>query len=229
MCFSASASFGASVTLVAIGVLSTKAAVTLPQKGLATIPFLFAIQQFVEGGIWIALQNPHTDMAVFWTPILMNLFLIFAWVIWPLYIPLIVSFLEEVPWKRKILKVMTVSGTVISGLLIYILVISDIKPVIKGYHIIYERSNELSGMLILGAFYIVHLLAPFFISTTRRLWYLGIINFGSLVIAQVLFTAAFISVWCFFAALSSAVIYWLILGMQKETTSKGMKYSSEVD
>lgn len=229
MCFSASASFGASLTLGTIGVLSYKASDTLPKKGFATIPFLFAIQQLIEGGIWLALQNQHTTFSAFWTPILTNVYLIFAWIIWPFIIPLIVSFLESNSMKRKILQAMAVSGALISGILLYILVISDIEAVIRGYHIVYERSNEISGILILGAFYIVHLLAPFFITSTPRLWYLGAVNFGTLIIAQLLFSMAFISVWCFFAALSSAIIYWLILGMQKETSSKVMKYSSELD
>jgi hypothetical protein len=226
MCFSASASFGASITLGAIGVLSTKAAVTMPQKGFASIPFLFAIQQFAEGGIWLALQNPQIEMSAVWTPILKNVFLIFAWIICPFFIPFVVSFLESDQKKRRLLKAMSVSGAMISASLIYILLVSDITPVIKGYHIAYERSNALPGILLLGAIYIVHLLVPFFISSTRKLWYLGVTNFISLIIAQVLFTTAFISVWCFLAALSSALIYWLILGMQRDASEKDMRYSS---
>ena len=63
MCFSATASFGASIVLSAIGVVSIKKVQHHYQCMFAAIPLLFAIQQFSEGILWLTL--PYPDLHYF--------------------------------------------------------------------------------------------------------------------------------------------------------------------
>ena len=55
MCFSATASFGASAVLGTLGVITVAKAKTKPQKFFGTIPLLFSIQQLTEGLLWVSL------------------------------------------------------------------------------------------------------------------------------------------------------------------------------
>jgi hypothetical protein len=63
MCFSATASFGASVVLGTIGVATLTKVKERAQVPFAIIPIMFAVQQFTEGILWIGLSDlrsrPH--------------------------------------------------------------------------------------------------------------------------------------------------------------------------
>ena len=56
MCFSATASFSSSVVIGALGIYSIKSVTHTHQKYFAAIPFLFAVQQFSEGFVWLTLN-----------------------------------------------------------------------------------------------------------------------------------------------------------------------------
>jgi hypothetical protein len=58
MCFSATASFGAAVVLGTIGIVAMSKAGTKPQRLLAAIPLIFAVQQVTEGLIWLSVDHP---------------------------------------------------------------------------------------------------------------------------------------------------------------------------
>jgi hypothetical protein len=49
MCFSATASFSASIVIGTLGVVTFKKSKNSNLKFLGAIPFLFAVQQFTEG------------------------------------------------------------------------------------------------------------------------------------------------------------------------------------
>lgn len=81
MCFSAEASFGASVIIVSIGVVAVKKSTTVPQRIFALIPFIFGVQQFTEGILWRSLDHPGLSR---WTNMSTYTFLFFAQVVWPI-------------------------------------------------------------------------------------------------------------------------------------------------
>ncbi|WP_413166439.1 DUF6629 family protein [Capilliphycus salinus ALCB114379] len=61
MCFSATASFTATVTLVILG---TATLIETPSKKellLGVFPILFAIQQFCEGLVWLSLNSSSIE------------------------------------------------------------------------------------------------------------------------------------------------------------------------
>ena len=60
MCFSASASFGASALLGVIGTVAVVKAKTTSQRLFAVIPFIFSIQQLTEGLLWVAIKQPDS-------------------------------------------------------------------------------------------------------------------------------------------------------------------------
>jgi hypothetical protein len=59
MCFSATASFTAGAVLLGVGALTLRSALTSRQRHVlpfAAIPLLFAIQQLIEGVIWLTFR-----------------------------------------------------------------------------------------------------------------------------------------------------------------------------
>ena len=60
MCFSATASFTAGALLIALGSVTVSLAAAPRERPFAAIPLLFGLQQLIEGGIWLSLQNGLT-------------------------------------------------------------------------------------------------------------------------------------------------------------------------
>ena len=57
MCFSANASFISGSVLTIVGVATVLKAKTPSQAAFGSVPFIFAIQQFSEGFVWLSLHG----------------------------------------------------------------------------------------------------------------------------------------------------------------------------
>lgn len=111
MCFSASASFTAATLLTSIGCVSYAVATKKRYYLFAAIPLLFALQQATEGFIWL---YPHNA-------ILPYIYLSFALIIWPTWVPL--SFvMYGVPQRNALrVKIVALLGVLLSCILSYLL------------------------------------------------------------------------------------------------------------
>ena len=58
--------------------------------------------------------------------------------------------------------------------------------------------------------YLIVTITPFFISGIKRTRLMGILMFLSCLVTAIFFTQYLTSVWCFFAALLSGVVYWIL-------------------
>ena len=211
MCFSSSVSFGAGAFLGVVGVMSLKKAQKPSQLAFASIPILFSIQQFAEGIVWLSLTQKEYEG---WGTSAVNLFLIFAQVIWPLWVPLSVSLVEKDANQKKVLLFLTSMGLLLAAYLSYCLLTYNITAEIISYHISYTIHLPFSRIWI-DAAYVLVTVFPLFISTQRKFYILGMAILGSLIFSIVFYTNYLISVWCFFAAINSAIILYLIIEMNK--------------
>lgn len=228
MCFSATASFGASAVLGTIGVLSITKAKTKPQKLFGTIPLLFAVQQLTEGLLWISISN--VDM-VSWQPLLTYTFLFFAMAVWPLWIPLTIRMLEKNESRKKIINVFVWIGAFVAIGVCFILFSHSVKVVTPFCftcpddvsaslrdHLHYEFAIPTFVKNLIVAFSILYIAATIvtpFISSIKKMKWLGIVFLASYLFAIIFYNGFVISVWCFFAALLSFVVLWIILELRK--------------
>jgi len=58
--------------------------------------------------------------------------------------------------------------------------------------------------------YLIATITPLFVSSIKRTHLMGILMFFSCLITAIFFTQYLLSVWCFFAALISGVIFWIL-------------------
>ena len=207
MCFSAEASFAGGAIITVIGIASLRKASKTSQLPFASIPLIFGVQQISEGFVWLSLQlaQPPPGLSL---PAM--IFLITAVVIWPTMIPFSVLRMEESEKKRKMLKFLLAAGIITSLYYAAGLVIFNTQPMISDHHIRYV--NDFPIRLALPGFglYLIATLTPFFVSGRRRMSMMGIIMFVSCFITGVVYTEYLTSVWCFFAAFISGLIYWII-------------------
>lgn len=207
MCFSATASFVSGSVLTVAGTISLSSAKKNNQKLFAAIPMIFGIQQFLEGLLWLVLPDPSNKESI---QLLTLLFLFFAQVVWPLWVPLSVWVYEEDAKRKNTLLLFLGIGIIVSGYLAYCLINFDVAAVMKEHHIQYQLSFIQKIVPISGWLYFVTTVIPPFISTCHRMRILGTIIFLSYVVSKVYFNDYLISVWCFFAAVLSVLVILVI-------------------
>ena len=213
MCFSATASFSSGVVLSIIGITSIRKAPMTSQVPFAAIPFIFAIQQFSEGFVWLSFTNPGYYG---WQPVSSYIFLSFAHVVWPVWVPIAVLLLEKNIKQRNLLYLLSGCGIVLGYSYAYSLVNYPLSVNIDGHHVQYNLKYPSVLFALTTVFYGLATIAPAFISTVKRMKWLAIFITISYIATFILYNEYIISVWCYFAAVLSIVIYWIILGLKKD-------------
>jgi hypothetical protein len=207
MCFSAEASFAGGVIISAIGVATVTKVHKSSQLIFASIPLFFGVQQFTEGVLWLTLPNPdYLSIQKFST----YMFLIMAEVLWPMMIPLSVLSMETNQKKKKILTGLLILGACLSAYYAICLILFNVNPVIMGYHVLYHSDFPKSIALFAFAIYLTVTITPLFVSSIKKTHLLGALMFLSCAITAIFFTQYLTSVWCFFAAMISVVIFWIL-------------------
>ena len=207
MCFSATASFVSGSVLTVAGAISLSAAKKNKQKLFAAIPMIFGIQQFLEGLLWLVLPDPSNKESI---RLFTLLFLFFAQVVWPLWVPLSVWVYEEDVKRKNTLFIFLIIGIIVAGYLAFCILNFDVSAVMKKNHIQYQLSFIQKIVPIIGWLYFITTVIPPFISTCHRMRILGTIIFLSFVVSKIYFNDYLISVWCFFAAILSILVILVV-------------------
>lgn len=215
MCFSATASFGAGAILTVMGVASMKTATHPKQLPFAGIPLLFAAQQITEGFLWLSLSN--SEYAMFKEPCT-YLFLFFAQIFWPTWVPFAVLKLESNERKRKFLKIMVPVGVMVSLYFLSCMMIFPVDGVIEECHIFYTFGYPVIMTPIVSVFYAMATIGSLMVSSIKGMKLFGISVFVAYLVTGVFYLDFFVSVWCFFSAILSLIIVSVIYRLRPTAT-----------
>lgn len=215
MCFSAGASFGASALLIGVGIVSVRKAEKPGMLPFAAMPILFGVQQFAEGILWLTFMN--RDLAP-WHDASIYFFLFFAQVIWPFWVPFAIWSMEPDTTRKKMLTYFMMLGGAFSAYLVYCLFAYEVSAIIDGGHIKYYL--YFPNMELRRSLYFFVTLIPFFISGLKYMKLLGGAFLCALIISYFFFLGFVISVWCFFAAVLSALILFVVIKNKKDVSSR---------
>lgn len=210
MCFSSEASFIAGGALIACSAVTLRMGARLGARTLplAAFPLVFGLQQISEGGLWRSFDTgiPSIPAA--------QVFLFFAYLVWPVMVPLSAALIEPDPARRRLFHRVCALGVVL-GLLLYLPVLLwpaglDISLVKHSIHYVTPTIYPSPGMNRFGRLVYAAIICTPLIGSSH----LGLRGFGYLVLASVglgfVFAShAFTSIWCFLAAGLSA--YMLIV------------------
>lgn len=211
MCFSATASFTAGVGLTVLGIASVQSTKKKSDLLFAAIPLLFGIQQLTEGVIWLSFGN-----AVLLS-VMTVIFLLFSHVIWPTLLPLSVLLMETKRWRRVAIGICTGIGGVVSAYFLYYLLTEHVTATVVNQCIAYESPHFFKTFVLSP--YTAATCASCLFSSHRMVKIFGMVAFLSAIVAFNFFQQSFVSVWCFFAAILSVIIYAHVR-IQKRKTSK---------
>ena len=204
MCFSATASFSAGALLLGIGTLTLKSAMATHQRSalpFAAIPLLFAIQQLTEGVIWLT----FTADAPLLNWVMTHVYSFFSHVLWPAYVPLAVWLIEPPGRRRHLLVVFAAAGFAVAAYLLFILMVYGVVSKPTGQHVEYDSPHFYAALTM--TLYLLSTTTSPLLSTHRWVKVFGALALLAFAAAYYFYAQWFISVWCLFAALLSAVIY----------------------
>ncbi|WP_316751656.1 DUF6629 family protein [Pedobacter gandavensis] len=219
MCFSVAASFTAGAGLLLVGGIALIKAKTTPQYVLACIPILFALQQVMEGLLWLALS--HAAYAR-WTDLAMYLFLAFAQTVWPILVPLSMLLFEKDPLRKKILTGLLGTGILAALYLGYSLLNFNASARIEEHHIRYSLQFPFQSKLLRGIPYMLATAISPFVSSNKWLRILGWALVLSYVFTAIVYTNYLTSVWCFFGSILSMLILFIIIKLNRENYNSSL-------
>lgn len=211
MCFSAPASFVAGAALVTVGVATLRLTSRRSQIPFAAIPLLFGVQQLIEGLIWLSFR----DASPLSNPPLTFAYSLFSHVLWPIYVPLAVRLVEGVPWRRRALAATQVAGVVVGLYLLYFLVRFPVTSRVLGQHIVYESPHFYIATVM--ALYLIATCVGSMLASNRTIQLFGALSLATFLAAYAIHAATLVSVWCFFAAILSFIVYGYFRGERRAT------------
>jgi len=200
MCFSATASFSSTIVLSTIGVLTIRKVCNKSELLLASMSLLFAMQQFIEGLLWLELKAGY-DISQY--SILTAIYTIFVGVFWSIIPTLSLLIIEPIYWRKNIMKLLLAIGIGVAIHTINGLLQAPVSAKIGNYCIQYP-TIQIHFTLIL---YAIASCAAFFVSSYRIINWIGFFNILAFAITYYFYNYDLASVWCFFAAIISGLIY----------------------
>jgi hypothetical protein len=227
MCFSATASFTAAGVLASIGILTMRQAPSLNLRLLAAVPLFFAVQQLLEGIVWVTLNSGQTNTLLHLVSVYG--FLFFAGIFWPVWVPGVLCRLEPNPSRKIILKASLTIGILIGAFYALVLVLIGSRAEALSHHISYPlltgsfehlqaQYGEI-GYYIVLALYVLVVVGSCFISSIPYIWVFGMLIAAGLIISTVFYASALGSVWCYFTAAISVCLYFIVKKLAKTPPS----------
>jgi hypothetical protein len=200
MCFSAEADAIAALVIGAVGVDALRHVATPRQLPLAVLPMVFAAHQLIESLVWWSLEGkvPATvgDHAQW-------LYLVIAFGVLPGLVPVAVVALEPAT-RRPLMGVFVCVGAVVSADLMFAVIQGPITATVEGHYIAYEVDLWHGGGLVV--LYVLATCGSLLLSAHPHVRVYGAINLVAVLLLAWLNQAAFISVWCVWAAITSVAI-----------------------
>jgi len=200
MCFSATASFIAGVSLSTLGVATLKKAQRKAEIPFAMIPLLFGVQQVIEGMLWLSFRFDAPMLNVTMT----YAFTLFSHVLWPIFVPFSIGLVETVAWRKRVISVFQFIGIAVGLYLLYWIVRFPVTSKVDE-NMVYV-SPHFYQVPVMALYLAATCVGPFF-SSHKLIKVFGALALLLAMVAYWFYTVAFFSVWCFFAAILSAVIY----------------------
>lgn len=212
MCFSPAASFTAAALLAPLGAAAVMRARKVDPRyvALCALPFLFSLQQFSEGMVWVA--GGWADAA--WVERFSLAYMFFSWIAWPIWVPVSVYFLEPHA-RRPLYLAFAVGGAMLGGLQYVPYFAHDdwLTTTFLPYAIRYSDIELLDALITREAtygLYLIFIIAPLLVSSETPARIFGLLVAGVLAVTLAFFQFAYISVFCIGGAIMSFYLVYMI-------------------
>ena len=200
MCFSAQADVVGGVVIGAIGLDVLRHVDGRRRYALlAVLPLLFAAHHLDEALIWWGLQgHVPSKLGHFATWI----YLAFAFIVLPVLVPVAILVLEPKGRRRQMMVLFVLLGAVVAGVLLAAMVRGPVTATLGPHYLGY--STDLHAGRLVVMLYVTATCGALILSGVRDIAWFGVINLLAVVVLAQLTIDGFASLWCAWAAISSA-------------------------
>ena len=216
MCFSPTASFSASAVLAIIGILTLKKTSARQELLFASIPLFFAAQQFIEGMLWLLLLR-NGAANTYW---LTQSYTVFVGILWPIVPSLSLWMIEPEQRRRRMMLPVLATGIGVAVYALDAMLEFPITARIADYCIAYDYPVHQPHFMLVP--YVIATCTAFFLSSYAVITWIGVINICAFTATYYFYRYDLASVWCFFAAVISGMIYLYL----DERTKDGKKLAA---
>jgi Family of unknown function (DUF6629) len=203
VCFSASANFIGSAVLGVIGVATLTEVKHRRELLFAAMPCLFALHQFTEGFVWLGVDG-------YLPPVVTHdagaAYVLYAQGLLPFLLPFSVFLIEPTRVRRTRMLGFTILGALLTLYILWGLIAYPLQISGRPHGIVYV--NQISTTTLVAMLYVTATCGALFFSGFRLLIVLGWLNFVGLLVVMVVRRIEFTSLWCAYAAVVSALIYY---------------------
>jgi hypothetical protein len=213
MCFSAAASFTTAALLIPLGIYASNLAwhKDFRYLSLTIVPIFFGIQQGMEGMEWLSLKNSQPDMIRLFA----LGFLFFAYGFWLVGPASAMWIIERRPKvKLRLLTIALIGLLFGASLYLPLWIYPDwLSVVIVHASIVYQTQLIYDRFLSRDMIYLIYLaivLCPLYLSNLDRVRFFAGLIALSMIASRYFFNYAFVSIWCFWAALLSLYIVYIV-------------------
>ncbi len=201
MCFSATASFTAGTALSVVGGLTVRKSRGKIELPIAMVPLLFGIQQLTEGVLRISLTRDLPALKTVATYV----YSMFSHVLWPIFVPFAILMVEASRRRKQALGVFQALGLAVGLYLFYFLLRYPVTAQVHGRSITYDSPHfYIFGVIVV---YLFATCVSGLFSTHRCINAFGVLAFVLAIAAYQVSVTTFVSVWCFYAAILSLLVY----------------------
>ena len=203
MCFSATASFTSSAAIAVVGIATLARSEHRKEWLFASVPLLFALHQFAEGAVWLALDgNTSWGGLQSWG----FAYMLYAQGLLPLLIPLSIWLIEPGRRRRLMILPFLALGVALTAYQLWALLTFPTAIYVEGHSVVYR--NPATSHLLIATLYVIATCGSLFFSGYRYIMALGAVDLIGVLIVLWVKQYAFTSVWCAYAAVVSVLIYF---------------------
>jgi len=168
---------------------------------MAALPLLLGAHQIDEAFVWWSLQgNVSRELG----RIAMWIYLIVAFVVLPIVVPLMIMLLEPPTLRKWRLAPFLVIGVAVSVVLLETMLRNHPSVRLGHFHLAYSIGLR-HGIVVIGL-YIVATCGSLLASGFRHIVIFGLANLVAVIILARLSADGFASLWCFYAAIATGAI-----------------------
>lgn len=213
MCFSATASFAGAVVVGGLGAATLPLVRERRELAFAALPLGFAVHQAIEGALWTQLDDPGVT-AVHGPAV--HAWLLFAWVLLPVWVPLAVALAERDDRRRRVQWALLGVGIATAGFLFVQSQLNQVDVTVLGTHLEYRVPWSPAWLPLVP--YVVATCGAPITSSHAFIRLFGVTNLVALAVTLEIASQQLSSVWCFFAALISVeiLVHYLLEWRQRQ-------------
>jgi len=200
MCFSAEADLAAGVVVGVVAVDALRHVRTPAQLPLAALPAVFSVHHLTEVLVWWSLQgdvSPAVGERAAW------FYLLVAFGVLPVLVPVAVRAVEPPPGRRALLGVLAVAGVAVAVVLMAA-TMDGIGTRVDGHHIVYNAG--VAHDTAVTTTYVVATCGAMLLSSHVTIRWYGVVNLVVVGLLAWLQQNSVVSLWCVWAAITSVLV-----------------------